>query len=214
MEANEPLLAGLGFIAAVIVTLVDGRNAVSYAGLAAGLGLAPSVAEVYGTDGALLLIAVAAVAALAGPLSRAISHRVSWMAGVDPVVPVVARPEALFGPRSIRVAAGAAVLPAASWISFNVPVGSASTVTGVLFSAALIWGCGAMRLLTARTLVDIASGIAAVGFGAAAAWLIAGGVDTLAGAAAAASLAPGAAVTAGWLGGRHAGVSAVARTTP
>jgi hypothetical protein len=53
-----------------------------------------------------------------------------------------------------------------------------------------------------------------VGLGAAAAWLIAGGVDTLAGAAAAASLAPAAAITAGWLGGRHAGVSAVARTIP
>jgi hypothetical protein len=213
METNEPLLAGLGFIGAVVVTLVDGRNAVSYASIAAGLGMAPSVAAVYGADGALLLIAAAAVAALAGPLTRAVSHRVSWMAGLDPVVPVVARPEALFGPRSIRVAAGAAVLPAASWVSFNVPLGSASTVTGVLFAAALIWGCGAMRLLTARTLVDLATGIAAVGLGAAAAWLIAGGVDTVASASAAASLAPAAAITAGWLGGRHAGVSAVARTT-
>jgi hypothetical protein len=213
MEASEPLLAGLGFIAAAVVMLVDGRNAVSYASLAAGLGLAPSVANVYGADGALLVIAAAATAAVAGPLSRAISHRVSWMAGVDPVVPVVAKPDALFGPRSIRVAAGAAVLPAASWISFNVPLGSASTVTGVLFAAALIWGCGAMRLITARTLVDLTAGIAAVGLGAAAAWLIAGGVDTLAGAAAAASLAPMAALTAGWLGGRHARVSVVARTT-
>jgi hypothetical protein len=105
------------------------------------------------------------------------------------------------------------VLPAASWVSFNVPLGSASTVTGVLFAAALVWGCGAMRLLTARTLVDVASGVAAVGLGAAAAWLIAGGVEALAGAMAAASLAPGVAITAGWLGGRHAGVGAVARTT-
>jgi hypothetical protein len=213
MEASEPLLAGLGFIAAAVVMLVDGRSAVSYASLAAGLGLAPSVANVYGADGALLVIAAAATAAVSGPLSRAISRRVSWMAGVDPVVPVVAKPEALFGPRSIRVAAGAAVLPAASWISFNVPLGSTSTVTGVLFAAALIWGCGAMRMITARTLVDLAAGMAAVGLGAAAAWLIAGGVDTLAGAAAAASLAPLAAVIAGWLGGRHAGVSVVARTT-
>ncbi|HEY7927308.1 MAG TPA: hypothetical protein VIG86_07815 [Candidatus Dormibacteraeota bacterium] len=213
MQVNEPLLAGLGFIAAVVVTLVDGRNAVSYASIAAGLGVAPSVGEIYGADGALLLIAVALLAALIGPLSRALSRRVSWMAGVDPVVPVVAGREALFGPRSIRVAAGAAVLPAASWVSFNVPLGSASTVTGVLFAAALVWGCGAMRLLTARTLVDVASGVAAVGLGAAAAWLIAGGVEALAGAMAAASLAPGVAITAGWLGGRHAGVGAVARTT-
>lgn len=214
MEANEPLLAGLGFIAAVVVMLVDGRHAVSWASMAAGLGLAPSVAAVYGADGALLLITAAVVAALAGPLSRAVARRVSWMAGVDPVVPVVAGPEALFGPRSIRVAAGAAVLPAASWVSFNIPIGAASTVTGVLFAAALVWGCGAMRMLTARTLVDVATGVAAVGLGAAAAWLIAGGVETVDGAVAAASLAPGAAIAAGWLGGRRAGAGAVARTAP
>jgi hypothetical protein len=213
MEANEPLLATLGFVAAVVVVLVDGRNAVSWASIASGLGLAPSVAAVYGADGALLLLGAAIIAALAGPLSRAVSHRVSWMAGLDPVVPVVAGPDALFGPRSIRAAAGVAVLPAASWVSFNVPVGTASTVTGVLFAAALIWGCGAMRLLTARTVVDLATGLAALGVGSAAAWLIAGGVETVAGALAALSLAPGAAIIAGWLGGRHAGVSAVARTT-
>jgi hypothetical protein len=204
MAPNEPLLAGAGFLAAVVVTLVDGRNAVTYATVAAALGLAPSVAGFYGADAALVLVVAAAAAALMGPLSRAVARRVSWMAGVDPLVPVVAGAEALFGPRSVRVATAVLALPAASWVSFNVPLGSASTVSGVLFPAALVWGCAAMRLLTARTLLDIAVGVAALGIAAAAAWFLCAGVDTLPGAMTAASLAPGAAITAGWLRGRHA----------
>ena len=89
------------------------------------------------------------------------------MAGVDPNVPVVGGTEGLFGPRSIRVITAVLVLPGASWVSFNIPIGSASTVSGVLFPAALIWGCAAMRLLTARTLADIAVGVAALGIAAA-----------------------------------------------
>lgn len=204
MAPDEPLLAGLGFLAALVVVLVDGRNAVGWAAMAAGLALAPSVAAAYAPDAALLLIAAGGAALLAGPVTRALARRITWMAGVDPMVPVVARAEPLFGPRSVRVAAGVAVLPAASWLSFNVPVGSASTVTGVLFPAALVWGCGAMRLLTARTLVDIATGLAAIGIGAGAAWFLAGGVDTFPAAIAAAALAPGAAIAGGWLAGRHA----------
>jgi hypothetical protein len=204
MEANEPLFAGAGFLAAVVVSLVDGRNAVTYASLAAALGLAPSVASLYGADAALVLFAAAAAAAVAGPLSRAGARRLSWMAGVDPVVPVVAGPEELFGPRSIRVATAVLVLPAASWISFNVPIGSASPVSGVLFPAAVVWGCAGMRLLTARTLTDIAVGVAVFGIAAAAAWFVCAGADTLPSAVAAASLAPGAALAAGWLRGRHA----------
>jgi hypothetical protein len=211
MELNEPLLAGAGFVAAVVVTLVDGRNAVAWASIAAALGLAPSVAAADGADAAVLLFAAAALAAVSGPLARAIAHRTSWMAGLDPVVPVVAGVESLFGPRSIRAAAGAVILPAASWVSFNVPLGSASTVRGVLFPAAVVCGCAAMRLLTARTIVDISVGVAGVGLAAAAAWIVSGGVDTLSAAAAAAGLAPGAAATAGWLGGRHAGATAEAR---
>ena len=207
MEANEPLLAGAAFLAAVIVVLVDRRNAVVYASIAAGLGLAPSAAAVYGADAALLLLSAAAVTGLVGPISRAAAHRAGWAAGLDPMVPVVTGSEALFGPRSVRVAAGTAVLPAASWISFNVPLGSASTVSGVLFPAALVFGCGAMRLLTARTVVDLAVGVAGVGLASSSAWLICGGVDTLPTAAAAAALAPAAAMTAGWLSGRHAGAS-------
>jgi hypothetical protein len=212
MEANEPLLAGAGFLAAVVVTVVDGRNAVTYASLAAALGLAPSVATLYGADAALVLTAAAVAAALLGPLSRAVAHRVSWMAGVDPNVPVIGGTEGLFGPRSLRVITAVLVLPGASWVSFNIPIGSASTVSGVLFPAALIWGCAGVRLLTARTIADIAVGVAALGIAAAAAWFICAGVDTMTTAATAASLAPGAAIAAGWLRGRHAMAAGAART--
>ena len=41
MQPNEPLLAAVGFLAAVVVTLVDGRRAVTWASLAAALGPAP-----------------------------------------------------------------------------------------------------------------------------------------------------------------------------
>lgn len=204
METNEPLLAGAAFLGAVVVTVVDGRNAVTYASLAAALGLAPSVASLYGADAALVLLAAAVAAAVLGPVSRAVAHRVSWMAGMDPTVPVVGGTEGLFGPRSIRVATAVLVLPGASWVSFNIPLGSASTVSGVLFPAALIWGCAGVRLLTARTLADIAVGVAVLGIAAAAAWFICAGVDTIATATTAAALAPGAAITAGWLRGRHA----------
>ncbi len=212
MEANEPLLAGAGTLAAVVVTLVDGRNAVTFASLAAALGLSPAVITLYGADAGVLLVAAAVAAAVAGPLSRALAHRISRMAGIDPAVPVVAAAEGLFGPRSIRVAIAVLVLPAASWVSFNVPLGSASLVTGTLFPAAVLWGCAGMRLLTARTLADIAVGVAVLGIAAAAAWFLCAGVDTLAGAAAAAALAPGAAIATGWLRGRHSGAAGPERT--
>ena len=207
MDTNEPLLAGAAFLAAVVVTVVDGRNAVTYAALAAALGLAPSVASLYGGDGALTLIAAAVLAALLGPLSRSAAHRISRMAGIDPNVPVVAGDGGLFGPRSIRVATAVLVLPGASWVSFNIPLGSASTVSGVLFPAALLWGCAGVRLLTARTLADVAVGVAVLG--------ISGGRCLVhlcrrrhyghCGGRGSVSCASGAALTAGWLRGRHAG---------
>jgi hypothetical protein len=204
MDVNEPWLATAGFLAAVVVTLVDGRRAVTYASIGAALGLSPTVASLDGADAALLLMAAAFAAATFGSLGRVAAHRFNRPTGVDPNVPVVAGAEGLFGPRSVRVICAALVLPGASWVSFNIPVGAASTVTGVLFPAALIWGCAAMRLLTARTVGDLAVGVAALGLAAAGAWYICGGVDTLVTAATAAALAPAAALTAGWLSGRRA----------
>ncbi len=208
MESNEPLLAAAGFLAAVVVTLVDGRNAVTYASLATALGLAPSVASFYGADAALVLVGAAVAASLLAPLTRAVSRRLSWMAGVDPNVPVVAAGDGLFGPRSVRVITAVLVLPAASWVSFNIPIGSASTVSGVLFPCALLWGCAAMRLLTARTIADIAVGVATLGIAGSAAWFICAGIDTVTSGITAAALAPGAAIATGWLRGRHGGTAA------
>ena len=202
MEPNEPLLAAVGFLAAVVVTLVDGRRAVTWASLAAALGLAPSVAASYGADGAVVLLAAAVAAGVAGVVSHAVAGRLPRVAGV----------EGLFGPRSIRVATAVLVLPAASWVSFNIPLGSASTISGVLFPAAVVGGCAGMRLLTARTVLDIAVGVAALGIAVAAAWFLSAGVDTLSSAATVAALAPGAAIASGWLRGRHRAVRQPAQT--
>jgi hypothetical protein len=212
MEPNEPLLAAVGFLAAVVVTLVDGRRAVTWASLAAALGLAPSVAASYGADGAVVLLAAAVAAGVAGVVSQAVAGRLPRVAGVDAVVPVVAGVEGLFGPRSIRVATAVLVLPAASWVSFNIPLGSASTISGVLFPAAVVGGCAGMRLLTARTVLDIAVGVASLGIAVAAAWFLSTGVDTLSSAATVAALAPGAAIASGWLRGRHRAVRQPAQT--
>ncbi len=210
METNEPLLAAAAFFAAVVVTVVDGRRAVAVASIAASLGLAPSVASLYGAQAALVLLAAGAAAAVLGSVSRALAERLGRVAGVDPSVPVVGGSDGLFGPRSVRVVIAVLVLPGASWVSFNIPLGSASTVSGVLFPAALIWGCAGMRLLTARTLGDIAVGVAVIGIAAAAAWFICAGVDTMVTAAAAAALAPGAAVITGWLRGRRSAPPVIA----
>lgn len=201
--SGEPILSLLGFLAAVVVILVDGRRAVGIAALAAGLCLAPLAAESAGTAAALIVVGAGATAAVAGPVSRAVAGHAARMAGLDPVVPVVTSEESLFGPRSIRVACGVAALPAASWVSFNVPLGNAATVSGVLFPAAIVWASGAVRLLTARTVVDVAVGVAAVGIAGATAWLAAGAAETFAGALTAGSLAPATAAIAGWLSGRR-----------
>lgn len=203
MDANEPLLAAVGFLAAVVVSLVDGRNAVIWASLAAAVGLAPSVAQTYGAVGAVVLLGAALAAVLGALLSQALAGALAPVAGVDAVVPVVAAAEGLFGPRSVRVATAVLVLPAASWVSFNIPIGSASTVTGVLFPAAVVGGCAGMRLLAARTIADIAVGVAALGISLAATCLLSAGVDTLATAAAVAALTPAAAIAVGWVKGRH-----------
>lgn len=213
MPLDEPLLGALGFLTAVVVVLVDGRRAVAYAALAAAAGLLPAAAGAGGAESAAVLGGGGALAALLAVACPFIARRATRVAGVDPAVPVVARGEALFGPRSVRAATAVAVLPAASWVAFNAPVGTATTVSGALFPIALVWGCGGVRLLTARTLNDVAVAVTIVGLASAAAWFVAAGVETLAGAAAAASLAPAAAAVAGWLSGRHAPARRAAAAT-
>lgn len=204
MDANEPLLAVFGFLAAAVVTMVDGRRAVGWASLAAGLALAPTAASVAGGLGAVVVLVAAAAAMVAARVAARLARRVAVAAGVDTIVPVVGTGESLFGPRSVRAAVSLVIVPAASWVSGNIPLGAASPVTGVLFPAAMVGGCAAMRLLTGRTINDLAVGLAAFGIALATAWFLCAGVDNLASAAGAAALAPAAAIASGWLAGRRA----------
>jgi len=203
MGVSEPLVSTIAVVAGVVALAVDGRQAVSIAVVAVGLGLAPSVASVGGGEALLVVLASAALAAVAGVTARAVARRARWDAGLDPTVPVIAPRQQLFGPRSVRVFAAAISLPAASWVSFNVPVGAVAVVQGLLFPAAYIWTCGALRLVVARTVADLAVGATMVAFGGGAAWLVRGGGDAITGLAIASSLPPLAAAAAGWLTGRH-----------
>lgn len=201
---SEPLLAFAGVAAAAIAMMVDTRGATLIAIVSIAAGLAPTV---FVTSGAvpLLVLALAAAAGLAGGiLARIAARRLPWVAGLDPRVPAYAPRRELFGPRSARAFAAALAIPIASWVSFNVPIGAVTAVNGVLFPVAYVWTCGLLRMVVARTVEDLAVGVTMISFGAAAAWLLRGGPDALAGAAAVATLAPLAAVVAGWLNGRHA----------
>ena len=196
-------LSSLGFIAAVIATLVDGRHAVAIATAALALGLAPTAASVAGDLGGLALLTAALGAVVAERLARAVASRLTWVAGLDPDVPVYAPPQELFGPRSTRLAGAVFVIPMASWVSFNVPVGGGGTVIGLLFPCIYAALCGAIRLLVARTLEDTAVGVAGLGMGSATAWILVAGPAQLDVAAAGLALPVIAALSMGWLGARH-----------
>ena len=204
MGISEPLTSTAGVLAAVIAVLVDGRNAVNIAILAVAAGLAPTVAVVAGPPATLVLAGAALVGVVLGRSGAGAARRLPRVAGLDPLIPAFASSRRLFGPRSVRAWGAALSVPAASWVSFNVPIGAVTTVKGVLFPVAYVWACGAVRLIAARTVEDIAVAVAMVGMGSAAAWIARGGADAYAGAAVLAALAPVAALVAGWLGGRHA----------
>jgi hypothetical protein len=87
-------------------------------------------------------------------------------------------------------------------VSFNVPVGQVTAVEGLLFPIAYAWTCGVIRLLVARTLEDLAVGVAMVGIATGTAWLLRSGGDSFPGAVIACAVAPVAAFLAGWLHGR------------
>jgi ribose/xylose/arabinose/galactoside ABC-type transport system permease subunit len=126
-----------------------------------------------------------------------------WLSGLDPTVPAFTPTDRLFGPRSSRAFGAAAAIPIASWVSFNVPVGQITTaVQGLLFPVAYVWTCGVVRLLVARTLADLAVGVAMVSVATGTAWLLRSGSDSFPGAVLACAVAPLAAFLAGWLNGR------------
>jgi len=200
---SQTFIATLGFVGGAVAALVDGPRAVGMAALVLGLTLAPAAANVAGFPGAAVVIVAGLAAALLGPAARRGAEALGRVSGLDPLVPVVAPREALFGPRSIRAAAAGMALVAASWVSLNVLVGPAGTAQGAVFAAAYIWLVGAIRLLRGRALEDLLVGGAGVALAGAVGWILEAGPGALPEAAVAAGLAPAAAVTAGWLQGRH-----------
>jgi hypothetical protein len=93
-------------------------------------------------------------------------------------------------------------------------VGPAGTAQGAVFAAAYTWLVGAIRLLRGRALEDLLVGAAAVALAGAVGWVLEAGPGSLPEAMVAAGLAPVAAVTAGWLQGRHGRSGAAAEAAP
>lgn len=207
MGASAALLSAAGVIGAVVAMMVDGRRAVAIAVVFLAAGLAPTAATFGGAPGVAVLGACA-IAAVLLALAGSIAGRIlPWLSGLDPTIPAFAPSDRLFGPRSSRAFGAAAAIPVASWVSFNVPIGQITTaVQGLLFPIAYAWTCGVIRLLVARTLEDLAVGVAMVSVPTGAAWLLRSGGDSFPGAVLACVAAPLAAFVAGWLngrGGRH-----------
>lgn len=200
---SEPLLSLAGVAAAVVAIMIDTRGGTLVALVAVAAGLGPTVALTGGGAAVLMLVIAAAAGVGGGIASRLAARSLPWVAGLDPRVPAFAPSRQLFGPRSLRAFAAALAIPIASWVSFNVPIGEVAVVQGILFPIAYVWGCGLLRMVAGRTVQDLAIGVTMIALGGAAAWLIRGGADAVAGATASASLAVLAAVVSGWLAGRH-----------
>ena len=200
---SEPLLSLAGVAAAVVAIMVDTRGGTLVALVAVAAGLGPTVALTGGGAAVLMLLIAAAAGVGGGIVSRLAARSLPWVAGLDPRVPAFAPSRQLFGPRSLRAFAAALAIPIASWVSFNVPIGEVAVVQGILFPVAYVWGCGLLRMVAGRTVQDLAIGVTMIALGGAAAWLVRGGPDAVAGASASASLAVLAAVVSGWLAGRH-----------
>jgi hypothetical protein len=200
---SQALIATVGFFAGLVAAMVDGRRSLRAASLAVGLGLAPAAAQVGGGPAALVPLVAGVAAVVAGTVALRAAVSLRWVPGLDPAVPVVAPPAALFGPRSVRAVGAALALPAASWVSLNVQVGGEASAHGAVFAAAYVWFVGCLRLLRARSLQDLGIATAVLGIAAATGWLLEAGPGALPEATAAAGLAPVAAAATGWLTGRH-----------
>jgi hypothetical protein len=202
MGVSAPLLSAAGVFAAVVAMMVDGRRAVAIAVVFLAGGMAPTAATFGGAPG----VAVIGVSALAAVVFAwggwAAGRLLPWVAGLDPTIPAFAPSDRLFGPRSTRAFGAAVAVPIASWVSFNIPVGQVSVVQGLLFPTAYAWSCGVIRLVVARTVADLAVGVAMVSLSTGTAWLLRSGTDSLPGAVLACAVAPVAALLAGWLAGR------------
>src|ERR1039457_1115395 len=203
MGASAALLSAAGVIGAVVAMMVDGRRAVAIAVVFLAAGLAPTAATFGGAPGVAVLGACA-IAAVLLALAGSIAGRIlPWLSGLDPTIPAFAPSDRLFGPRSSPAFGAAAAIPVTSWVSFNVPIDQITTaVQGLLFPIAYAWTCGVIRLLVARTLEDLAVGVAMVSVPTGTAWLLRSGNDSFPGSVLACSVGPLAAFLAGWLHGR------------
>jgi hypothetical protein len=187
---------------AAVGVLVDSRLAVGIAALAAAIALAPTAA-IFGGGGAALTVlgAGAAAASLGWGALRLGAHLGAREARSQG--PRVRAREALFGPRTIRAASAAVAIPASSWVSFNIPVGSVTFVEGRLFPVALVVAFGVVRLLAARNRSDIGCGIALSCLGVSVGWLLRGAGDPLPVASGIAAIASVASVVDAWLKARR-----------
>jgi hypothetical protein len=202
MGVSAPLLSAAGVIGAVIAMMMDGRRAVAIAVVFVAAGLTPTAATFGGGPGVAVLGGTAIAAVLLAWAGRIGGRVLPWLARLDPTIPAFAPADRLFGPRSSRAFGAAAAFPIASWVSFNVPIGQVAAVEGFLFPIAYAWACGVIRLLVARTLEDLAVGVAVVSIATGTAWLLRSETDSLPGAAIACVAAPLAALLVGWLHGR------------
>src|SRR5258708_8699151 len=148
---SQALVATIGFFGGLVATMVDGRRAVRVAALVVGVALAPAASDVGGDPAALVPLLGGVLSVLLGTLALRAAVALRWLPGLDPSVPVVAPPAALFGPRSVRAVGAALALPAAPWVSLNVQVGGAASAHGAVFAAAYVWFGGGVRLLRARS---------------------------------------------------------------
>lgn len=197
------VLATFSFVGGVVAVLVDGRKAVPIAALAVALSLAPTAAQAAGALPTMILLCTAASAGIVALFSNKLARRMRHRSGLDPDIPLVTSKSALFGPRSTRAVAAALALPAASWISFNVPVGSIADTQGLMFGTAFIWLCGAARLVLSTSLEDLAVGFVSISFAGATGVLIRGGNHLVYELLVAATLPVVLAASVGWLSGRY-----------
>ena len=200
---NQPLLDLIAFAAGAVAVMVDRRRAVFVTCVVVALGLAPAAAIYGGGWAAVVVLGAGAAGAVAGPMAGFIAGRMAPRPGLDPLQPVAAAHEGLFGPRSARVAAAVIALIAASWVSFNVPVGSVAAVQGALFPVAFIFTCGVLRVFLARTVTDLSVGVAAIALAVGVGWLLRGGSGPLPDVAGVIAIVPVAAAVEGWLASRH-----------
>lgn len=200
---SQTLVAALAAIAGMILAVTDGPRSVRLAAMVSGLALSPVAGSVGGTPAALVLLLGGLAAALLSTAALHLARRLRPVPGLDPLIPVVAPREGLFGPRSIRVIGAVMALAGGSWASINVEVGGVAAASGAVFAGTYIWLVGVVRLMRARSVEELGVGGVVVSLSIAALWILEAGPGASSGSAVPAALASVIGVSAGWLVGRH-----------